>query len=195
MTLYQLKPQFQALLKPIANTLATKGITANQVTLFTLILCITFAALLFITGQSKLWLALPLVLFIRMALNAIDGLMAREFNMSSKLGAVLNELGDLVADAAISFAFLAIAGFNNAWLILFVLLSWLTEFIAILAINLAGTRINLGPLGKSDRTLLLGILALIIGFGIDLSSLAPIILIAANLLLMFTIIRRTQKII
>jgi CDP-diacylglycerol--glycerol-3-phosphate 3-phosphatidyltransferase len=36
-----------------------------------------------------------------MALNAIDGMLAREHGQASRLGAVLNELGDVVADAGL----------------------------------------------------------------------------------------------
>jgi CDP-diacylglycerol--glycerol-3-phosphate 3-phosphatidyltransferase len=35
-----------------------------------------------------------------MALNAIDGMLAREHDMQSPLGAMLNELGDVLSDVA-----------------------------------------------------------------------------------------------
>ena len=41
--------------------------------------------------DKLVWLVLPTALFARMALNAIDGMMAREHNQASKLGALLNE--------------------------------------------------------------------------------------------------------
>ena len=36
-----------------------------------------------------------------MALNAIDGMLAREFNQKSRLGGYLNEITDVVSDAAL----------------------------------------------------------------------------------------------
>ena len=36
-----------------------------------------------------------------MAFNAIDGMLAREFGQKSRLGAYLNELTDVVSDAAL----------------------------------------------------------------------------------------------
>ena len=54
-------------------------------------------------------LLLPLVLFLRMALNAIDGMMAREFGQKSRLGAVLNELGDVLSDACLYLPFALLA--------------------------------------------------------------------------------------
>jgi len=41
---------------------------------------------------------MPVVLLLRMALNALDGMMARQFNLQSKMGAALNEMGDVVSD-------------------------------------------------------------------------------------------------
>jgi CDP-diacylglycerol--glycerol-3-phosphate 3-phosphatidyltransferase len=38
---------------------------------------------------------------VRMAFNAIDGMIACEFGGKSRLGAYLNELSDVVADAAL----------------------------------------------------------------------------------------------
>lgn len=40
-------------------------------------------------------------MFLRMAPNAIDGMLAREFGQQSCLGAYLNELCDVVADSAL----------------------------------------------------------------------------------------------
>ena len=40
-----------------------------------------------------------------MAFNAIDGMLAREFGQKSRLGAYLNELTDVVSDAALYLPF------------------------------------------------------------------------------------------
>ena len=53
-SVYDLKPAFQNLLRPVCRVLVRAGMTANQVTVA------------------------AAVLFARMALNAIDGMMARE---------------------------------------------------------------------------------------------------------------------
>ena len=46
-------------------------------------------------------LLIPVVLVLRMALNAIDGMLAREHGMRTRLGALLNELGDVISDSAL----------------------------------------------------------------------------------------------
>ena len=102
MSLYQLKSQFQDQLRPISDTLAGQGVTANQVTVSAVLLSVGTAYVIAkpAAKNQALWLLMPLSLFVRMALNAIDGMMAREHGQASKLGAVLNELGDIVAGCA-----------------------------------------------------------------------------------------------
>ena len=49
-----------------------------------------------------------------MAFNAIDGMMAKEHGQASAAGAVLNELSDVIADAALYLPFALIPGLNAA---------------------------------------------------------------------------------
>ena len=97
-SIYQLKPLFQNLLRPIMLLMRRMGMTPNQVTMLALLCSIALAVCMVINADSSIpWLVLPAWLFVRMALNAIDGIMARECNMQSPLGALLNELGDVIA--------------------------------------------------------------------------------------------------
>src|SRR3989338_847479 len=99
MTIYDLKPRFQSLLRPLANMLVAFGFTPNQVTL-TAIFLSGSAGILLALYPDAVWplCVLPGVLFARMALNALDGMMAREHEMQSVLGQYLNEVGDVVSD-------------------------------------------------------------------------------------------------
>jgi CDP-diacylglycerol--glycerol-3-phosphate 3-phosphatidyltransferase len=101
-TIYDLKPRFQALLRPLVDALTRVGVSANGVTVAALGLSLAHGAWLALLPQSR-WplLLLPVTLFVRMALNALDGMMAWEHGMASPAGAVLNELGDVVSDAAL----------------------------------------------------------------------------------------------
>ena len=95
-SIYELKPRFQALLRPIVAQLDRIGITANAVTLFAMLVSCALGILLFIFPFPRLFLLLPLWMFLRMALNAVDGMLAREFGHKSPLGAYLNELTDVI---------------------------------------------------------------------------------------------------
>jgi CDP-diacylglycerol--glycerol-3-phosphate 3-phosphatidyltransferase len=116
-TIYLLKPQFQSLLRPLAKRLATSGLTANQVTVGAAALCMGAGIFLTFHHVSPGWfLLLPVVLFARMALNALDGIMARDFGQQSPLGAYLNELGDVVSDAFLFLPFSVVDGIGELWI-------------------------------------------------------------------------------
>ena len=80
---YDLKPNFQALLRPVANRLTAIGVTANQVTSSTC--AVSIALGLDLTYGSKRWLPRPIRLFLRMALNAFHGMLASEHGQDSRL--------------------------------------------------------------------------------------------------------------
>jgi CDP-diacylglycerol--glycerol-3-phosphate 3-phosphatidyltransferase len=68
-TIYDLKPRFQARLRPLADSLAKAGVTANGVTLAALGLSLAQGAWLALLPDSRLpFLLLPVTLFLRMAL-------------------------------------------------------------------------------------------------------------------------------
>lgn len=173
-TLYDLKPRFQARLRPLTARLANAGVTANQVTVAALLLSVAAGGLVALAPAAR-WplLIYPFLLFIRMALNAIDGMLAREHGQKSRLGAVLNELGDVVADAALLLPLALVPGVPPALVVLLAFLGALIEFAGLLGPNIGAERRYDGPLGKSDRALFVGFLALLLaifprpGWGVD----------------------------
>ena len=126
-SIYQLKPAFQGCLRPLVRHLAARGVTANGVTLLALGLSLGLGALLLGFPTPRLFLLLPLWMFLRMALNAIDGMLAREFGQKSALGAYLNELSDVVADAALYLPFILVAPFGWAGVGAVIFLSAVSE--------------------------------------------------------------------
>ena len=86
-SLYALKPRFQQQLRPIAGRLHQRGVSANQVTLAALLLAVATAGVIGLWPTPTLLLLLPPVLFLRMALNALDGMLARDFQQPTRLGA------------------------------------------------------------------------------------------------------------
>ncbi|BBK39587.1 CDP-alcohol phosphatidyltransferase [Allostella sp. ATCC 35155] len=162
LTLYALKPRFQALLRPLVGGMAAAGITANQVTVATAAVSVSLGLLLAAFGGERpaLFGLLPAWLALRMALNAIDGMLAREFGQRSRLGAFLNELGDLVSDAALYLPFAVLAPFHPGWVAAVVVLAMVGEAAGILGQTIGAERRYDGPLGKSDRALVFGAIAL-----------------------------------
>jgi len=162
-SVYDLKPKFQNLLRPLCSALARWGVTANQVTVAAALLSIAEGAAIFFTrGAAWSLLLLPAVLFLRMALNAIDGMLAREFGQKSRLGAILNELGDVVSDSALYLPFAVVPGVNAALMVTVVVLAIFAEMAGVVAIQIGAARRYDGPMGKSDRALWLGLLAILL---------------------------------
>lgn len=192
-SVYQLKPKFQALLRPLVNKLYHAKVTANQVTLaagFGSLLIAVIVALF----ANQLWIfwLIPIWMLIRMALNAIDGMLAREFKLQSQLGAYLNEICDVVSDSALFFAFSYIAGVSTLSVIILIFLSFLTEYAGVLGRLVGASRRYDGPMGKSDRALAFGILAAGIASGLlPLSWIDPLLWLL-NALLVYTLVNRIK---
>jgi phosphatidylglycerophosphate synthase len=193
-SIYDIKPRFQALLRPLVGLLARSGVTANQVTLSALVLSFT-AGLLIVFWPEARWpmTLIPIVLFVRMALNAIDGMLAREFDMQSRLGAVLNELGDVVSDAALYLPFALVAGLSAAAVVLVVVLSIVGEMAGVVAIQIGAPRRYDGPMGKSDRAFAFGFVGLLLGSGVSVGMWVNIILWVMVMLLVLTIVNRSRQ--
>lgn len=196
-SVYDLKPRFQALLRPLVRTLVAKGVTANQVTIAAMLASVvTGAALWVFAGDRLSLLLLPLVLFLRMALNAIDGMIAREHDQKSRLGAILNEAGDVVSDAALYLALVpALAPFGAAgWpIVLFVVAAILTEFVGVLGPTIGGDRRYDGPMGKSDRAAAIGLLAFLIAVGVPGGGWIDWIFGLLALLALWTAVNRARR--
>jgi CDP-diacylglycerol--glycerol-3-phosphate 3-phosphatidyltransferase len=166
-SIYQIKPRFQALLRPLVRSLAAGGITANQVTLQAALLSIVAGlALANQVAQPLIWLLLPVVLFVRMALNAIDGMLAREHGQKSALGAYLNELCDVISDAVLYLPFALVPGVEPIVVVIAVLLAALSEMAGVVALQVGAERRYDGPMGKSDRAFAFGFLAVLVAINI-----------------------------
>jgi CDP-diacylglycerol---glycerol-3-phosphate 3-phosphatidyltransferase len=191
-SVYELKSAFQNLLRPLVNTLARIGVTANQVTIAALLLSIATGAVILHNRGGRALLLLPLVLFVRMALNAMDGMLAREHNQKSALGAILNELGDVIADAALYLPLAHVPGFALVPLVIVVVLGILTEMTGVIAVQIGASRRYDGPCGKSDRAAIFGVIALLLGLRVHIEPAIPYILDVMILLLILTIVNRAR---
>ncbi len=197
-SIYDLKPAFQNLLRPAVRGLAQAGFTANQVTLAAMALSFATGAMIALQpSQTGLLLLLPGVMFLRMALNAVDGMLAREHNQKSRLGAVLNELCDVLSDAALYLPLALVVGFGGkygaALVVLIVVLATVSEMTGVLMQTLGASRRYDGPMGKSDRAFIFGALGLAVGLGAPTGMWLTGVLAVVAVLLVFTIINRAKR--
>lgn len=193
-SIYDWKPRFQAALRPLTGRLAAAGVTANQVTILAALMSLATGILLASFGRYRaVLLIMPVVLFVRMALNAIDGMLAREHAMKSRLGAILNELGDVVSDSALYLPLALVEGFS-AWAVtLIVILAVISEMAGVVSIQIGSSRRYDGPMGKSDRAFVFGFLCLLLGLGVKRGIWIDIVLVVVAVLLVVTIVNRCRR--
>ena len=194
MSIYDLKPKFQNLLRPLVIQLEQRGVTANQVTLTACAISVILGLILTaLSDYNWLFILIPIWLFVRMALNAIDGMLAREFNQKSRLGGYLNEITDVVSDAALYLPFAFVHPFDALQIGLIIWLSALTEFCGVLGQVQGKTRRYDGPLGKSDRAFLFGVLGLVYVFVPVLPDFLYWLVWVVIILLIVTCVKRVKS--
>jgi len=193
-TIYDLKPAFQNLLRPVCRALARAGVTANQVTLVAAAISVALGACIAWRPGERWPLALvPAWLFVRMALNAIDGMLAREHDQRSALGGVLNELGDVVSDAALYLPFALVPGVPPRLTVAVVVLGLLTEMAGVVAVQIGASRRYDGPFGKSDRAFAFGLFALLLACGVEPGAWLRGALALAAVLSAWTVVNRARR--
>lgn len=173
--------------------LARIGVTANEVTVVTCIASVLLGS--WLCFQKPKWmLALPVFFFARMAMNAVDGMLAREFGQKSRLGTYLNELCDVVADVFLYLPFAFLPGFRPFWMGVVILLAGISEMTGVVAVMAGASRRYDGPMGKSDRAFVFGALALWAGLGLSVSPfVAALFSLAVGSLLVITILNRVRN--
>ncbi|MBW8353018.1 MULTISPECIES: CDP-alcohol phosphatidyltransferase family protein [Pseudomonas] len=194
LSIYQLKPRFQNLLRPLVQRLYDNGTTANQITVLAAVISLLVGTVIALfASHTWLFALIPLWMILRMALNAIDGMLAREFGQQSRLGAYLNELCDVVADSALILPFALLPGVSLLLVLAVTLLALFSEYAGVLGPMVGASRRYDGPMGKSDRAFILGVLAT----GIALGWLGALwingVLALVAALLVYTLINRVRQ--
>lgn len=190
-TIYQLKPASQNLLRPIVPWLAKVGVTPNQVTIFTTCLAITCGSL--VIWHNYFLILVPPLMLVRAALNVIDGVLAREHQMKSTLGGILNELADVIFDAAIYLPFGLLPSVSGYLVVIIVLLSIISEMTGVLGLTVGGQRQYDGPMYKTDRGVMFSLIAILFVCGVFPSPWLDFVWIGLIGLSLLTIINRINS--
>lgn len=191
---YGLKPRFQQLLRPVARKLATFGVRANQVTIATVLASAAVGCVVTTNVHRPIiFLLLPTFFFLRMALNALDGILARDFGQQTTVGVYLNELGDILADLCCYMPFAFLPGVAWWGIVAVVIMAIVTESAGLVGPMAHATRRYDGPMGKSDRAAVFGVLALWIGTGGTISHPAALVFSSVMVLLLtITVVNRIR---
>jgi CDP-diacylglycerol--glycerol-3-phosphate 3-phosphatidyltransferase len=109
--IYAIKPRFQRTLRPIEDWLVERRVHPDRLTLAALAVAAGGGVAIALSPAAPaLLLAVPIVAAVRLALNALDGLVARRLGLARPWGEVLNEVGDRLADLALFGGLLLIPG-------------------------------------------------------------------------------------
>lgn len=150
--------------------MAGTWMTANQATVLG-ILFVVLTAMSFVVGLNHAeyrWLLLltPIFLVMRMAMNALDGMLAREYKTGSVAGELFNEGLDIVGDTICYGSLFFVPNAPQMSLTVFLVLTWMAEYFGVLGKGLPGgvRRHETFLGGKPDRAIWMGALALILFF-------------------------------
>jgi len=179
---------------PLLKLLRKLGISPNSITIFSIFLSFLIAYFFWNTSDnSSYFLIVAFGLLLRMMLNALDGMMARIYNLQSKMGEILNEVGDIVSDFVIYFPLIIFESLRIEIAIIFILLSIINEFCGLLAKVISGERRYDGPMGKSDRAFLIGIICIVYYFTNGLAPYMNYIIGGSLILMIFSSYVRLTK--
>ena len=193
-SVYNIKPKFQQLLMPLLKLLRRYRVSPNLITIFSIILSFIISYFFWNALSNSLYfLIVAFGLLLRMMLNALDGMMARIYNLESEIGEVLNEVGDIISDIAIYFPLIMFEFLEIEIAVIFILLSIINEFCGLMAKVMSGERRYDGPMGKSDRAFLIGILCIVYYFTSKLDPYMNYIIGFSSLLMILSSYIRLTK--
>ena len=160
--MYALKPWFVGRLRSAEDILVAHRVSPNTITLLAIVASAAAGASIVIGAMRDaplLWLMVLPLGVLRLALNALDGSVARRLRMSSPRGAVVNELGDRACDLAMFAPLVSVA--SPAVVVMAIAAMTVTSTAGVMALAIGGTRDTSGPMGKADRVILLGLASLV----------------------------------
>jgi len=159
--LYNLKYPARKLIEGVLPQLADTD--PNHISYAMIPVGVLIAATYFVGAQGQPWLYLLgiLLMFVRMFLGTLDGLVATHYGKSSKRGEIINRLAPELCDV---LYLLALALARPEWQLpglLAVALAWLITFAGLVGATAGLPTQSVGPAGQTDRIALLQLMSLL----------------------------------
>lgn len=193
MGIYSVKPAFQKKLAPVVSWCIQSGIHPTTLNVLGFVASVGIAAAIVLSPYSPYTLlAVPLFAFVRTAINALDGQVARGQGFASPIGEVQNETVDRISDALIFLSFFCVPGVYPELVGLTVAAILLTSYLAVVSKAAGGPRLYDGWMGKADRMIVLGAGALLaLLFDPIMTWIAVLIVVAGGSV--FTFVERARR--
>jgi CDP-diacylglycerol--glycerol-3-phosphate 3-phosphatidyltransferase len=172
--------------------------TANMATAGGIVAIVLASSSLYLgaarTGLGWLLLLAPVFLVLRMAMNALDGMLARERGQGTVAGEIWNEALDVVGDNVCYGVLYFVPDGPRVSIVLFLLCIWAAEFFGVLGKSMPGgvRRHEALAGGKPDRAVWMGLMALILYFSPGFLMYIPYYLGALSGLVIFTALLRVR---
>ncbi|TVL91080.1 CDP-alcohol phosphatidyltransferase family protein [Streptomyces sp. SAJ15] len=155
--LYALKPWYAERLRGVRAALVRREVSPDALTAAGVICAVGAAVTLAVAPAPLAAPPVAALLAARLAFANLDGALARETGRTSRRGAVVNELGDRVADLAVIAGFVTLA---PLWLVALAgLAATLPSWVSLAGAAAGAARRNGGPVGKTERCLLVVVAA------------------------------------
>jgi phosphatidylglycerophosphate synthase len=153
----------------IAHALASRGVSANAISILGMIACIAAGAALAATAHSdgwtmrSLWIAGALLIQLRLVCNMLDGMVAIERGIASPVGELYNEIPDRLSDMAALIGLGYAAGSSVALGFLAAALAVFVAYVRAMAKAAGAPNDFRGPMAKQQRMFLATLAALFMG--------------------------------
>lgn len=163
MGIYGIKPAFQRRLAGVRDILVGRGVGADAVTWGAFVVSLLGGGVLLLSRRHAiLLLAIPVLAVLRLAMNALDGMVASATKSARPVGELLNEVLDRLSDSAWYLGLVAYAGWTRV--LAAIALMMLSSYIGVVSKAAGGKRIYTGIFGKADRMIYLSLAAVICYF-------------------------------
>ncbi|WP_245929198.1 CDP-alcohol phosphatidyltransferase family protein [Murinocardiopsis flavida] len=160
--LYALKPWYAARLAGLRRVLVAHGVSPDALTWSGVLFgAAAGGAVALLPAGPFAGAAVAVLLAARLACANLDGGVARDSGRMTRNGAVRNELGDRLAEFAVLAGCLAVA--PAGWVLGAAAAATLPSWIALAGAAAGAPRPQGGPVGKTERCLLLVVLAAVPG--------------------------------
>lgn len=152
-------------MSPLKMTLIKLHASPNTVTYAGFFVSVVISIILYESKNSNaLLLLIPVLSFAKLALNALDGMLAEAYGSATKFGGVLNEFFDRLSDTAIFVGLSLMEGVKTELGLIAALTVLLTSYTGIVGKAFGGSRKHSGIMGKTERMAFLATTALIVYF-------------------------------
>ncbi len=172
-----------------ANTASWLGI------LFVALTGVSFYAGLTVQRLRPLLICVPVFLFFRMMMNALDGMLSREYSTATVSGEIFNEAMDIIGDMVCYGSLLFVPGDHTPSTVVFLVLCWAAEFFGVLGKGMPNgiRRHETFMGGKPDRAAWMGMLAVLLIVFPEFRRYMGLYIGVASLFVFVTCVIRVRK--